>query len=76
MNHIREKTQETTAYQCENSFYVDTVRAFRDRHYEYKDLDKKWEKSTRVDKAIFLPETFLKKNFMTITSHLWATTWT
>jgi DNA polymerase epsilon subunit 1 len=24
--------------QRENSFYVDTVRAFRDRRYEYKDL--------------------------------------
>ena len=26
--------------QRENSFYVDTVRAFRDRRYEYKGLNK------------------------------------
>lgn len=26
--------------QRENSFYVDTVRAFRDRRYEYKGLTK------------------------------------
>lgn len=26
----------------ENSFYVDTVRAFRDRRYEYKHLTKTW----------------------------------
>ena len=26
----------------ENSFYVDTVRDFRDRRYEYKNLVKVW----------------------------------
>lgn len=31
----------TTICQKENSFYVDTVRAFRDRRYEYKGLNKK-----------------------------------
>lgn len=33
-----------TAYICqrENSFYIDTVRSFRDRRYEYKGLTKKW----------------------------------
>ncbi|KAL4450230.1 hypothetical protein ABPG77_010899 [Micractinium sp. CCAP 211/92] len=29
--------------QRENSFYVDTVRAFRDRRYEYKGLTKVWK---------------------------------
>ncbi|EFN52544.1 hypothetical protein CHLNCDRAFT_26745 [Chlorella variabilis] len=29
--------------QRENSFYVDTVRAFRDRRYEYKGLTKEWK---------------------------------
>ncbi|KAF8072990.1 POL2A [Scenedesmus sp. PABB004] len=29
--------------QRENSFYIDTVRAFRDRRYEYKGLNKKWK---------------------------------
>lgn len=34
----------TTVCQKENSFYVDTVRAFRDRRYEYKALTKKAKK--------------------------------
>lgn len=34
------ETRTTTICQKENSFYVDTVRAFRDRRYEYKDLCK------------------------------------
>ncbi|CAF1422861.1 unnamed protein product, partial [Rotaria sp. Silwood1] len=38
VNHTREEIRETTVRQCENSFYVDTVRAFRDRRYEYKGL--------------------------------------
>ncbi|CAI7838422.1 unnamed protein product, partial [Closterium sp. NIES-53] len=29
--------------QRENSFYIDTVRSFRDRRYEYKGLNKKWK---------------------------------
>lgn len=36
---MEERTQ--TVCQKENSFYVDTVRAFRDRRYEYKALTKK-----------------------------------
>ncbi|KAL1514239.1 hypothetical protein ABEB36_003526 [Hypothenemus hampei] len=39
VTRICEKT--TTICQKENSFYVDTVRAFRDRRYEYKGLSKK-----------------------------------
>uniref|UniRef100_A0A8D8VQ89 DNA polymerase epsilon catalytic subunit n=3 Tax=Cacopsylla melanoneura TaxID=428564 RepID=A0A8D8VQ89_9HEMI len=39
--HItRVETRVTTICQKENSFYVDTVRAFRDRRYEYKALNK------------------------------------
>ncbi|XP_065594891.1 DNA polymerase epsilon catalytic subunit A [Cyrtonyx montezumae] len=34
----------TTVCQRENSFYVDTVRAFRDRRYEFKGLHKVWKK--------------------------------
>ncbi len=33
-----------TICQRENPFYVETVRAFRDRRYEYKGLTKKWSK--------------------------------
>lgn len=38
VTRIEERT--TTVCQKENSFYVDTVRAFRDRRYEYKGLCK------------------------------------
>ncbi|XP_060536886.1 DNA polymerase epsilon catalytic subunit 1 [Cylas formicarius] len=39
ITRVAERT--TTICQKENSFYVDTVRAFRDRRYEYKALAKK-----------------------------------
>ena len=43
--HItREEVRETTVCQRENSFYVDTVRDFRDRRYEFKNLQKVWKK--------------------------------
>lgn len=38
----RTEERYTTICQKENSFYVDTVRAFRDRRYEYKGLSKVW----------------------------------
>ncbi|KAK8845494.1 DNA polymerase epsilon catalytic subunit A [Kwoniella newhampshirensis] len=54
---VYRKTHETkivtkTAIICqrENSFYIDTVRDFRDRRYEYKGLHKTWKKN--LDKAI------------------------
>ncbi|XP_075685545.1 DNA polymerase epsilon catalytic subunit A [Rhinoderma darwinii] len=34
----------TTICQRENSFYVDTVRAFRDRRYDFKGMHKVWKK--------------------------------
>jgi DNA polymerase epsilon subunit 1 len=34
------KTNTSTICQKENSFYVDIIRAFRDRRYEYKGLTK------------------------------------
>ncbi|GAB0091005.1 DNA polymerase epsilon catalytic subunit [Sergentomyia squamirostris] len=36
----RLETKTSTVCQKENSFYVDTVRAFRDRRYEYKEMTK------------------------------------
>jgi DNA polymerase epsilon subunit 1 len=33
----KEEVREAVICQRENSFYVDTVRAFRDRRYEYKE---------------------------------------
>ncbi|WRT63732.1 DNA polymerase epsilon catalytic subunit A [Kwoniella shivajii] len=43
-------TKTSIICQRENSFYIDTVRAFRDRRYEYKGLHKTWKKN--LDKAI------------------------
>eukprot|EP00127_Corallochytrium_limacisporum_P003547 Clim_evm30s150 gene=Clim_evmTU30s150 len=36
--------RENTVCMRENSFYIDTVRAFRDRRYEYKGMVKQWKK--------------------------------
>ncbi|CAI8058398.1 DNA polymerase epsilon catalytic subunit A [Geodia barretti] len=46
----REETKSTTICQRENSFYVDTLRAFRDRRYEFKSLLKAWKKKLEVAK--------------------------
>ena len=35
----------------ENDFYVSTVRAFRDRRYEYKALNKGWKKKLEAAKV-------------------------
>ncbi|TGZ66839.1 hypothetical protein CRM22_005120 [Opisthorchis felineus] len=45
------RTEERVAMICqrENSFYVDTVRAFRDRRYKFKGLTKVWKR--RSDEA-------------------------
>ena len=48
------KMEERVATTCqrENPFYIDTVRAFRDRRYEYKALNKKWgKKRAEAEKA-------------------------
>ncbi|KAI9091268.1 putative POL2-DNA polymerase epsilon, calytic subunit A [Phlyctochytrium arcticum] len=42
-------SKESVVCQRENPFYVDTVRAFRDRRYEYKGLLKTWKK--KLDEA-------------------------
>ena len=41
---VREEQRVATICQRENSFYVDTVRAFRDRRYEFKGLVKVWKR--------------------------------
>lgn len=46
----RLEMRETTICQRENHFYVETVKAFRDRRYEYKDMLKKAK--GRFDKAV------------------------
>ena len=42
------ETRESIVCQRENPFYVDTVRRFRDRRYEYKGLLKTWKKNLDV----------------------------
>ncbi|KAF8154614.1 hypothetical protein B0H34DRAFT_717308 [Crassisporium funariophilum] len=39
------ESRESIVCQRENPFYVDTVRRFRDRRYEYKGLHKTWKKT-------------------------------
>ena len=47
ITRMEERT--STICQRENSFYIDTVRAFRDRRYEFKGLTKVWKK--KLDEA-------------------------
>lgn len=46
----RVETKESIVCMRENSFYIDTVRNFRDRRYEYKGKLKQWKKS--LEKSI------------------------
>jgi DNA polymerase epsilon subunit 1 len=41
-----EETRTDVVCMRENDFYVDTVRQFRDRRYEYKKLNKDWKKKS------------------------------
>jgi DNA polymerase epsilon subunit 1 len=41
-NEVISKT--SVVCQRENSFYIDTVKSFRDRRYDYKNLQKVWKK--------------------------------
>ena len=43
LNKPTTELREAGVCQRENSFYYDTVRAFRDRRYEYKGLNKLWK---------------------------------
>jgi DNA polymerase epsilon subunit 1 len=45
MKDTKVENRETIICQRENPFYVDTVRRFRDRRYEYKSLLKTWKKN-------------------------------
>lgn len=50
VRNTREELRLTTVCQRENSFYVDTVRAFRDRRYTFKGLLKSWKKKLEAAK--------------------------
>lgn len=56
--------KESIICQRENPFYVDTVRAFRDRRYTYKGLHKDWKK--KLDKADSLTETTEAKKMIVL----------
>ena len=60
-HEVVEEDRDATVCQRENSFYVDTVRAFRDRRYEYKGLLKTWKGN--LDRADSLEQT-LKVSFL------------
>lgn len=50
-------TRESIICQRENPFYVDTVRSFRDRRYEFKTLAKVWKgKASKCEDAILKDE--------------------
>jgi DNA polymerase epsilon subunit 1 len=58
----KEEEREAVTCQRENPFYVDTVRAFRDRRYEYKTLTKIWKgKEKEATNAV---ETVQAKNMV------------
>ncbi|KZT25874.1 DUF1744-domain-containing protein [Neolentinus lepideus HHB14362 ss-1] len=45
MKDTKVENRESIICQRENPFYIDTVRRFRDRRYEYKTLHKTWKKN-------------------------------
>ena len=48
----QEETREDIVCMRANDFYVDTVRQFRDRRYEYKRLNKTWKKRAESAKDV------------------------
>lgn len=52
VKETRTEVRTQTICEKENSFYVDTVRAFRDRRYEYKGLTKKAKQQVKNTKKI------------------------
>jgi hypothetical protein len=52
-SHIEiEERRDATVCQRENAFYVDTVRAFRDRRYDYKRAHKEWQSTLSGAKSL------------------------
>ncbi|CBQ70431.1 probable POL2-DNA polymerase epsilon, calytic subunit A [Sporisorium reilianum SRZ2] len=56
--------REAVICQRENPFYINTVRDFRDRRYEYKGLHKTWKKN--LDKADSLNDTIEAKKMIVL----------
>ena len=80
----RQEKKTTTICQRENSFYVDTVRAFRDRRYKFKGLLKVRKKipnaivlymylSTEPTCSLFgFPFSIVLKKLSQLFVHLWC----
>lgn len=55
IHETRTVEREAIICQRENPFYVDTVRNFRDRRYDFKGKQKVWKNKTEVLKSSFAP---------------------
>lgn len=55
IHETRTVEREAIICQRENPFYVDTVRNFRDRRYDFKGKQKAWKSKTEVLKSSFAP---------------------
>ena len=56
---VKEEKRQTVICQRENSFYVDTVRAFRDRRYEFKGLLKVRERDKTIRNIVRKYDSYL-----------------
>ena len=64
---FKEELRTSTVCQRENSFYIDTVKLFRDRRYEYKAMLKKSQKAlAEISKTGTSAEIQSAKNLITI----------
>lgn len=68
----REEQRVTTVCQRENSFYVDTVRAFRDRRYRFKGLLKQWRKKLDAAKKSGDPAEIKRYHVVLFNSSMWT----
>lgn len=67
MHETRTETKTDTVCMRENPFYVDTVRDFRDRRYDFKRLVKTWgDKMRTAQKAGDITATENAKNLCTL----------
>ena len=67
VHETRTETKTDTVCMRENPFYVDTVRDFRDRRYDFKRLVKTWgDKMRAAQKVGDITETENAKNRVTL----------
>lgn len=66
VNVTKETEKTATICQRENSFYVDTVRAFRDRRYQFKGLVKTWKRKLAEAEKQGNPDEIRRANGMIV----------